>query len=276
MRAVGFAVPIVLTLGLPTSARADIVSLTVSGNQATGVVALPGGIGATLTLTFEQVVGLTPASLQAEVTLVDPLDLSLLARLPDLISLSVPLAFPLLIQIEPPASSALTFSGVVDVSLHTENLDLDLGLPLSMFAAPLGGPFSDFTTWEEEGSYRGGATRPAFSQFLVLVDLRPIDLVISGKFDRLQSDLTQHGATMPAAVRSDLQLRLNRARTFYQLGLLSASILEMSGFEGAVKAHSGAEIPDVWRANDALVNVAGILRSDAATLKFSLNRKAAH
>jgi len=44
----------------------------------------------------------------------------------------------------------------------------------------------------------------------------------------------------------------------------------VTGFGYVVKAHSGAEIPDVWRANDDAVNVAGILRSRADTLRFSL------
>jgi hypothetical protein len=41
-----------------------------------------------------------------------------------------------------------------------------------------------------------------------------------------------------------------------------------------VKAQSGSAIPDVWRANSTLVNVAGILRASADTLRFSLVFKA--
>jgi len=48
----------------------------------------------------------------------------------------------------------------------------------------------------------------------------------------------------------------------------------MRDFSRYVKAHSGADIPDVWRANcSPLVNVAGLLRSGADTLRFSLDRK---
>jgi hypothetical protein len=45
-------------------------------------------------------------------------------------------------------------------------------------------------------------------------------------------------------------------------------------FSRYVKDHSGEEIPDVWRANcSPVVNVGGLLRSAADTLRFSLNRK---
>ena len=48
----------------------------------------------------------------------------------------------------------------------------------------------------------------------------------------------------------------------------------MTAFSRYVKAHSGEDIPDVWRANcSPLVNVAGLLRSGADTLRFSLDRK---
>jgi hypothetical protein len=40
-----------------------------------------------------------------------------------------------------------------------------------------------------------------------------------------------------------------------------------------VKDQSGAAIPNVWQANNPVVNVAGLLRSAADTLKFSLTLK---
>ena len=51
----------------------------------------------------------------------------------------------------------------------------------------------------------------------------------------------------------------------------------MRAFSDYVKAQSGEEIPDVWQANCASqINVAGLLRSAADTLRFSLDRKANH
>ncbi len=111
-------------------------------------------------------------------------------------------------------------------------------------------------------------------QFMIVIDNRPIDTVIAGKFDGLQATLNNYAALMPPTVVSALQTFLSQARTLYQSGDTLGAIGQMTSFSDYVKAHSGTDIPDVWRANDPnTVNVAGLLRSGADTLKFSLDRK---
>src|SRR5712692_1092493 len=88
--------PPILTTPIP-------VVLTVSGNQAQADIDLAGGIEVDLTITFENVVGLTPSSLSVLATVVNPLDPALLARLPGFFQVSVPGAFPVLLQIDPSA-----------------------------------------------------------------------------------------------------------------------------------------------------------------------------
>ena len=78
---------------------------------------------------------------------------------------------------------------------------------------------------------------------------------------------------MNAAVASDLQQRMTQARGLYAQGAIGPAINAVSGFADTVKQQSGANIPDVWRANASSVNVAGLLRSAADTLKFSLAAK---
>jgi hypothetical protein len=131
-------------LASTAAARAQTpVPLTVSGKEATGSFMLPGGIAADLTLSFEQMVGLNPAALQATAGLVDPLDLALQARLPG--GVTVPAAFPVLLSIELIPSRGLSFSGVVTISLHTHNLNLDSSAPFTLFSASGGGAFRDVT-----------------------------------------------------------------------------------------------------------------------------------
>ena len=72
----------------------------------------------------------------------------------------------------------------------------------------------------------------------------------------------------------DLQNKLNNARTLYNNGSYAASIAALTAFADTVKSQSGAAIPDVWQANGALVNVGGLLRSGADTLKYSLTVRA--
>jgi hypothetical protein len=265
-----------LVLGLAPSVFAQaIIPLTISGREATGVIDLPGGVGAELSITFEEVVGLNPSALEVSADLISPLDLpALLARLGGGGLIVPPTAFPVLLRIEPSATSALSFSGTVAVSLHTHNLNLVPNTPLALHSASGGGSFRDITVSEGIGSYRAGGTGGGFSEFIIVVDLRPINTVINGKFAAAQSLLSTHAEVIAPNVLGDLEGKLDQARTFFLLGQTQAAIGQVNAFSMLVRAHSGEDIPDVWRANDPRVNVAGYLRAAADTLKFSLNRKA--
>jgi hypothetical protein len=258
--------PPVLPISVP-------VSLTVTGNEAVGSFDI-GGIGADIKLRFENVVGLIPSAFDVTATLVSPVDPSLLARLPLGGLVGVPIGFPVVIRISPSADSGLSFEGMYEVSFHTHNLHLDVNVPFSLFKSPDGGAFKDITKSEGRGSYRDDGGGGDFSDFLIVVDLQPIDAVIGAKFDDLQSTIANNSGSMPPDVVATLQADLSNARTLYQSGAIRDAIDAMRVFSRYVKAHSGADIPDVWRANcSPLVNVAGLLRSGADTLRFSLDRK---
>jgi hypothetical protein len=248
--------------------------LTISGNQAQADIDLPGGLGVDLTITFPNVVGLTPGALNLSATVVNPLDPGLLARLPGILQVSVPSAFPVLLQIDPSASSVLTFEGTYKISLHTHNLSLDRAVPLALFKAPDGGLFRDVTQYEGRGSYRVDGGGGDFSEFLIVMDLRPIDTVIADKFDALQGLLSTYAGSIPTTVLTTLQGQLSQARTLYQLGSIVQAISQVNALLGYVNDHSGDDIPDVWRAQDpSHVDVAGLFRAAAGTLRFSLDRK---
>jgi hypothetical protein len=262
-------------LGTAGTARAQTpvpVPLTVSGNQAQGTIALPGGVEAELTLTFETVANLSPATLLASAALVDPADPALLLRLPP--TAQVPGAFPVLVRVWAPPEGHLAFTGVYEVSLYTHNLELDPAAPQSLLKAPEGGPFQDITTREATGSYRVSGSGGGFSEFLVVVDPRPINLVVLGKFVALQATLVRHAASMPLFVFLTLQTRLAQARSLFEAGSISDALARLASFSSYALAQSGSGIPALWRAGDPRVNVAGLLRSGAASLSFSVQRSA--
>ena len=248
------------------------VSLSVSGNEVLGSFDI-GGIGADLRIDFESVVGLTPSALDVTATLVNPVDPALLSRLPPGGLVGIPVGYPVVVRISPSVSSALSFEGVYTVSFHTHNLHLDPNVPFSLFKSYDGGPFKDITRSEGRGSFRDDGSGGDFSEFLIVLDLRPIDAVVAGKFDDVQGLLTNNADSISPDVLAALQSNLSQARTLYQSGAIRDAIDEMTKFSRYVKAHSGEDIPDVWRANcSPLINVAGLLRSGADTLKFSLDR----
>jgi len=180
------------------------------------------------------------------------------------------------VRVAPSDTSALSFTGLYKISLHTHNLSLNPILRLTLVKSPDGGAFRDITRSEGIGSYRDDGGGGDFSEFLIAVDFRPINSVIDGKFNDLQAIITDNASSMPLDVVSALQAQLSQARALYQSGAIWDAIGAMASFSSYVKDHSGAEIPDVWRANcSPVVNVAGLLRSAADTLRFSLNRKIA-
>jgi len=258
-----------LLLPLPASAE-GIVGVVVEGNQLRAGISLPGGIGADLTLTFEQVVGLTEANVGLDASLVNPLDTTLLARLTQAV---VPAAFPVLIRIEPPAGGGLSFSGPVSIALHTHNLPYLPGTLLRLYAAPLGGPFEDITQYVGSGSYRCRGTKGSFSEFLILTDLRPLSLTIREKLERLDNTLEDNEAIIDSAVYSQLATLAAQIRSAYEAGNKSLAISRTDQFLAVVVANSGSAIPNVWRSSRDLVNAAGLLRAAGETLRFSLSLK---
>ena len=268
------------------------IPLKISGSEANGSFELPGGIAGDLSISFEAVVGLNERALAASARLVDPLDSAILSRLPGP-GVSVPGAFPVLIRIEPTPWSALTFAGVVSISLHTHNLVLVANSPLALYSGPVDGPLRDITRSVGVGSYRAGGSGGGFSEFIIVADTRPIDTIIAEKFEFLQSRLNEDQARsnsnpdpegmppnnsdgdadparMPADTVNEMQQRLTQARTLYVTGATLAAIAEVTSFFDYVKFKSGVAISDVWRAHDSRLNLGGLRRAAADTLKFSL------
>ena len=274
MRRIPALVP-TLVLCAVVPAAAQVVTLTpqFSGNTVTAQIQLTGGVEADLSIVFEQAVGLNSNAVALTAALVSPTDLALVSRLPSPTAISIPGAFPVLVHVDPSAASGLSFAGVYRFFLHTHNLTLLTNSPLRLYKSHAGGPFQDITTSLEMGSVRAGGTTNDMSEFLIVADVRPTNTVIGSKFDALQSALSANVSAMPAAVASDLQQRLSNARNLYAAGSLPSAINAVAAFSDQVKQQSGANIPDVWSANGSLVNVAGLLRAGADTLKFSLTAK---
>lgn len=258
---------LVLT-AIPVAAQ-GIVDPQVRGNELTARLELPGGVAADVTLRFESVVGLSVTSPGLSAQLVDPGNLALLARLPSTL-VSIPSAFPVLLRVEPPMLEGLSFLGVAALEIHAHNLAFVPGTPLRIFGAPAGGAFVDATADMGAGSYRARSDRGTFSDFLIVADARPLAAVSAGKFAALDSLLDAHGSSMGATLAGDLQALVDQARADEAAGDYVAAAQSIDAFGEAVEAASGTAIPNLWRSRRDVTNVGGLLRSAAATLRFSL------
>jgi hypothetical protein len=260
---------LLLLLPFPLAAE-GIVNLVVQGNEVRAGVALPLNITADLKITFEQVEGLSTESIGLSALLVNLTDLQLLSRLQESL---IPGALPMLIRIQPPAEGGLSFQGVVTVEIHTHLLPFTLNTPLRLFAASEGGRFQDITASVGMGSYRCKGRKGSFSEFLILVDLRPVNRVINQKLDNLDQVLDENEASIAPEVFYDLTTLAAEIRSRYAAGQTQTAITKTEQFVALVATHGGTDIPDVWRSTHDVTNVAGLLRAAGDTLRFSLIMK---
>ncbi len=254
---------------LPGVARAQAlpVQVNVSGNVATAVVGNPADPIADVTLTFEGVTGLSAASLGLSAKLSSITDPTLLARLVNGQLLQLDGAFPLLLTIEPPHDGGLRFR-TVRAEIHTHALIYTEGSSYRLFKAPLGGGFKDITDEIAQGSVRARGTTGGFSQFLVLVDLRPTSSVIAEKIGALRA----RAATLPGAERPVFEEYIDDAEAAVSAADYSAALYAVDQISARANAQAGSGLLDQWRATRNADNQAGDLIAGAATLRFSIAR----
>lgn len=244
------------------------VQVDVSGNVATATIGNGPYPLAELTLEFDNVSDLNPASLglsaqlltQAQITALQP-------RLPGTQAGQVPSQLPLLITVTPPPSAGLTFRRVVHVELHTHALAYTADSNLRLIKAPEGGNFRDITDEIAPGSVRARGTTGGFSQFIVIHDLRPTATVVAAKLSRLQALVAQ----LPASEASPLTTMLNSVQSTLANADYTAATVALDGFREQVSARAGQGIAQTWNAGMSEGNPAGELLAGAATLRFSID-----
>lgn len=249
-------------------AAAEPLNVTVDGNELVANLQVAGGYSAKLTVTFENVVGLSAESLNVSATAVDPFDTTLLNRLGSAAS-GLPAGFPMLVSIEPDPNRGLSFSGTVNVELYTHDLEFVAASPFRLYSAPHGGAFEDITVFHGSGSYRSGGTKGNFSEFIIVVETRTPLAASGDKLQALRNLLDASAGSMDAGTYSDLSNLLGAAESAFAAGALVAAVTYVEAFADAVEKQ-GNSIPNVWSASHNLENVGGKLRAKAATLRFSL------
>lgn len=240
------------------------LSISASGNHAeirigNSVVPL-----ADVSLGFQDATGLTPTSLGATAQIVNPA--TLLERLPELNLTQITAALPVLLTIEPSANGGLSFRGTGRLEIHTHLLPYSVGSSLRVFKAPLLGPFRDVTDEIAEGSVRARTTYGGFSQFLILIDLRPTAWVIEEKTDWLRGRI----AVLPVDERGPLTVLLDQAESAVDAGNHAAAIAAVEAFRNRVQARAGQHIANEWQPLSGNDNHAGHLIAGANTLRFSI------
>lgn len=265
---------LLLAMALP-SAGQGTPGVLADGSSVNLPFQLPGGATGEVTVSFESVTGLSLPNLGISARLVAATDPALLARLPE--GTAIPAGFPVLVTIEPPAAGGLAFTGVVSVQVHPSGLPYAPDNPLRLLAAPLGGVFADITTAIQtipsvnlDTSYRVIGSKAGFSEFLIVTDPAPPDQAAADKLDALDRIFLDNAGRIAGPVRADLAAGLAATRAHLRQGDTAAALQDLDLFLATVQQHSGPDIPNIWRAERDLTNVAGLLRAGAQTLQLSL------
>jgi hypothetical protein len=256
---------VLLLAGAFASPARAAVSVEVAGNTATADIAL-GGVEAELILTFDGATNLSAQSLGLSAQLVSLTDPLLLARLPSTSLTSLPAALPLLITVEPPSLGGLSLVNTVRAEVHTHALPYTAGSAFRLFKAPLNGAFRDITDEVAPGSVRTRGTTGGFSQFLVLVDLRPTSGVIAEKISWMRS----RSAALPLVERTPIDAQITAAETAIAEARYADAIAAVDALRARVSARAGSFIPNQWTPTQRDANLAGDLLGGAASLKFSI------
>jgi hypothetical protein len=242
------------------------LSLSASGNHAEIQVGAPMLPLLEVSLDFQDATGLSPTSLGASAQLLDLGDAGLLGRLPDPDLTALTSTLNVLITIEPPANGGLSFRGTGRLEIHTHLLPYTVGSSLRVFKAPLLGPFRDVTDEIAQGSVRARTTYGGFSQFLIVVDLRPTGMVVDEKIGWLRGQV----AALPFGERAPLDTLLDQADAAVDVANYPGAIAAIDVFRARVQARAGQHIPNEWRATGGVDNQAGQLIAGANTLRFSI------
>lgn len=256
-----------LALAAPSlsSAQSLPLDVSISGESASVRIGTSTAPVADLELGFDDASGLTAASLGLGAQLVPVTSPALLARLPESgVALSPDL--PLVITVEPPTLGGLAFQRRVHVEVHTHALAYTAGSRFRLFKAPLDGAFRDVTQAVEPGSVRTRGTTGGFSQFLVVLDMRPTDLVVAQKIAWLRDQI----ALLPAQEAAPLDAQLDAVELALGDEHYADAIGSIDAMRARVSARAGTTIPDQWRATRDVANIAGELLSGLDTLAFSI------
>lgn len=288
---------------MAASANADTVSVTVSGNVATAVIAVDSvtpparTFHATATITFTDVQNLTPTSLGLTAFAVNPTDPLLTQRLCGLplpCAISVDPDFPVIVRVEPPThgldwlyvsgfegeswAGDLSFRNSYTLEVHTTDLTFTAPTPYRLFKSPLGGSFADYSDYVCAGSVRARDRDGGFSEFLMVRDTRDVLSVALGKSVDLRLRITTSSLLSGVVgLLTGLLDQLDLDVSLAQLGLIpySTAVADSEALLAQIAASSTAgNVPNDWRAARDLDNVAGNLAGRTASLRYSLQRLA--
>ncbi|MCW8109708.1 hypothetical protein OPS25_14455 [Alteromonas ponticola] len=254
----------------PTHAQVALPnSLTIANHSIQASVTLSDNIAVDITVEFENSIGLHANNIDVQATLLSPTDPSIVDRLPSSL-INADNAFPVLVSISPKSDAGFGFEGVAMIELYTTALHYVEGTPLRLFRSHDNGEFEDITMLTASGSFRARGNTGSFSDFIILADMRSLNVVLDEKFNALSNVLATNRHNIKNALLQPIDVAMGSLYTAISLQNYAMALTQVDTLIGLIQPASGNNIPDVWRSAGDIINVKGELLTHLYTLRYSL------
>ena len=120
------------------------------------------------------------------------------------------------------------------------------------------------------GSIRARGSTGQFSDFIILLDNRPANTVISDKVASLSTIINGNRDKIAPLLEAAIDNGTNDIQSALAINDDDAALTAVDSLITLVDNAPGSQIADVWRSSDDVVNVKGLLLTQLQTLRFSL------
>lgn len=245
------------------------VKLEFNNNSIEAEFTLNSAIEVDLSLAFDNSIGLHPSNFDITAELVSLTDPDVLNRLPSSL-VQMRAAFPVVVSVKPKAGAGFGFEGMAAIELYTKAMHYNSNIPLRIFRSHDNGTFEDITMLTSAGSIRARGNLGGFSDFMIMLDTRLPDAVISHKYQLAEQLLTDNRSDIEATLLNQIDTQMTSLDSALSGLDYSQALTATDALISLIDNASGNDIPDVWRSSNDLVNVKGEMLTWLNTLRYSL------
>jgi hypothetical protein len=264
-----FFIGVISIMWATQTLAASPVNMVVSENKLKASIAVSSAITLDVSVEFENSIGLTTDSIVVEAFLIPVNDISVLSRIKSS-AVNLHQNFPVLLSISPKESKGFSFEGLASIEIYTKSIDYQSGMPAKIFTAHAGGDFEDITSMVSAGSLRARGNMGRFSDFIIVLDERSLQEDTESKLARIEQILALNQTGLNGILLNQLQIATHSLETTLALNNVDQALVLTDKLIDLVEGLDGAQIDNVWRSSNDLVNIKGDLLSVLKSLRYRL------
>nr|WP_297348195.1 DUF6689 family protein [uncultured Glaciecola sp.] len=245
------------------------VNVKVSEDKLQASIPVSSTINIDVVVEFEKSIGLTADNIVIEAFLIPVNDTSVLSRIKSS-AVNLHPDFPVLLRISPKEGKGFSFEGLASVEIYTKAIDYQTGMPAKLFTSHAGGNFEDITSMVSAGSLRARGNLGKFSDFIIVLDERPLKIDTESKLAQIDQILLDNQTDVNSLLFNELRGVSNMLETAVSLENFEQALLLTDNLILLIENLNGGEIDNVWRSSNDLVNVKADLLSVLKSLRYRL------